>query len=101
MAAPKSEGRMIRKCLTVAQHRSIQGKEKVCPFCKERGLIPNPKFNPFEVDHVTPVSLGGNNDPDNLRWVCMYHNIAKRNTPDGDARFSRGAGSKYFERVGA
>jgi 5-methylcytosine-specific restriction endonuclease McrA len=28
----------------------------------------------LQIDHVTPVSLGGKGDPDNLRLLCAAHN---------------------------
>jgi 5-methylcytosine-specific restriction endonuclease McrA len=31
------------------------------------------------VDHIKPVSLGGTNSEDNLRWVCRSCNCARGN----------------------
>ncbi len=76
-----------RKCLTKAQWLEFQSKEKICFFCEKAGLTPNPRFNPFEKNHIIPVSKGGTNDPSNLRWLCRYHNRAKRTRPDEGISF--------------
>jgi len=33
----------------------------------------------LEVDHITPVSRGGTNDPHNLQTLCRTCNLAKSN----------------------
>ena len=37
--------------------------------CRERDRL--------HVDHIIPVSLGGTDDPINLRVLCEYHNLSK------------------------
>lgn len=41
--------------------------------------------NPLTIDHVTPVSLGGTDDPSNLVAACRDCNLGKSSTsPDAD-----------------
>ena len=42
----------------------------------------------LEVDHVTPVSLGGSNAPDNLITSCRDCNAGKSNVSLSNLRFS-------------
>lgn len=39
---------------------------------------PDPDFRVLEIDHITPYSRGGTNDPDNLQCLCDPCNRAKR-----------------------
>ena len=36
-----------------------------------------PERDRLHVDHVFPVSLGGGDEPENLRVLCQAHNLAK------------------------
>jgi hypothetical protein len=47
-----------------------------CEYCR----APEVAFNfPFEVEHVTPAGLGGNDEPENLALSCRSCNIFKGN----------------------
>jgi hypothetical protein len=92
MASPKASG---RKSLTKSLWEEMQKRPKSCEFCEAKGLIPNPRRNSYEIDHIKPVSRGGDNSNDNLRWLCMYHNIARRNNQH-KKHFSGEYSSKYF-----
>lgn len=49
-----------------------------CRYCRSTE-------NPLTVDHVTPVSLGGTDDPSNLVACCVDCNSGKGSTnPDGE-----------------
>ncbi len=51
-----------------------------CEYCK----APEQVFNfPFNVDHIHPVSKGGNNDPENLALACESCNLYKSDFVDG------------------
>jgi 5-methylcytosine-specific restriction endonuclease McrA len=69
----------MRRCLRKKVLGEMWSREQVCSICK---ISPVPwRFtfdNPFEIDHITPLSLGGTNDIENLRWLCRYHNRAMR-----------------------
>jgi 5-methylcytosine-specific restriction endonuclease McrA len=43
-----------------------------CIYCSWNGLI----FF-FEKDHITPLSRGGSDTPNNLRWICFGCNRQK------------------------
>jgi 5-methylcytosine-specific restriction endonuclease McrA len=50
----------------------------------------------LEIDHITPLSLGGTNEPENLRLLCRTHNLleAKR-------RLGENLMSEYVDRLRA
>ena len=49
-----------------------------CRYCKSTTA-------PLEVDHVTPVALGGSDEPDNLVAACVDCNAGKASSsPDGE-----------------
>jgi hypothetical protein len=57
-----------RETATRAAHR--------CEYCR----APEVAFNfPFEVEHITPPGLGGNDDAENLALSCRACNIYKGN----------------------
>lgn len=43
-----------------------------CIYCGWVGLLHH-----FEVDHIIPLSRGGSNLPQNLRWICSGCNRQK------------------------
>jgi hypothetical protein len=48
--------------------------EQKCEFCGRR-----PPEVKIEIDHILPVSNGGDNSPFNLRFLCQYHNRSRGN----------------------
>lgn len=50
-----------------------------CEYCM---ALSNYAFHPFSIDHINPISKGGNNDIDNLAWACFHCNGAKYNKVD-------------------
>ena len=50
---------------------------EVCPFCGTKLNSDN-----AEIDHIIPVSMGGKNEPDNLRYVCRRCNVTKADKHD-------------------
>ena len=52
-------------------------------------------FKP-SLDHITPRSLGGTNDLDNLQYVTLLENMCKRNIPNDDWIKIRANISDYF-----
>ena len=56
----------------------------ICPGDeRHRPHRANPRTNPLTVDHIKPRSLGGTEEPSNLRVLCRKANSAKR---DGKPR---------------
>lgn len=51
---------------------------RVCALCREQGLTP-PEDELLVLDHLQPLSQGGDNHFLNLRWLCQSHN-ARRGT---------------------
>ncbi|WP_043648043.1 HNH endonuclease [Nocardia thailandica] len=47
-----------------------------------------------EVDHITPVSAGGTDDPGNLRTLCAEHHRAKTQAEAAAARAARQAAGR-------
>lgn len=47
---------------------------EVCAYCGDQ-------TGPFELDHITPVALGGGNEPSNLTVACKPCNSSKSATP--------------------
>lgn len=47
-----------------------------CVLCAEQGLTTPPEV-PLEIDHLQPLSRGGDNHHLNLRWLCRWHNRAR------------------------
>lgn len=65
-----------------------------CALCDEQGLTP-PADEPLVLDHLQPLSQGGDNHHSNLRWLCRAHNAGRRDRPlwAGRPRWARGARS--------
>lgn len=51
---------------------------RFCVLCREQALI-TPEDEPLVLDHLQPLSRGGDNHFLNLRWLCRSHN-ARRGT---------------------
>lgn len=51
-----------------------------CETCHELGLA-TPPSELLELDHLRPISLGGDNHHSNLRWLCRGHNRARGARP--------------------
>jgi 5-methylcytosine-specific restriction endonuclease McrA len=46
---------------------------RYCVLCHAQGLV-TPDDEPLVVDHLQPLSHGGDNHHSNLRWLCRSHN---------------------------
>ena len=44
----------------------------------------------LHLDHMHPASRGGGHHPWNLQWLCAFHNLHKRVTPDAEYRRRNG-----------
>lgn len=51
---------------------------RFCVLCSEQGLT-TPEDEPLVLDHLQPLSRGGDNHFLNCRWLCRSHN-ARRGT---------------------
>jgi hypothetical protein len=81
----------IRKAIPAVIARTIWRRAKyLCEFpgCHSRFRL--------EIDHITPLSQGGMDEPENLRLLCRTHNLleAKR-------RLGENLMSKYVDRLRA
>ena len=47
-----------------------------CAKCRELGVEPPPD-QPLQIDHIQPLSEGGDNHHLNLRWLCRAHNCGR------------------------
>lgn len=97
LPAPEAEPHQVRSPIVPSLRNTVFRKSEgrcqfVCPItgqrCECRSLL--------EVDHIFPVSLGGTNDPQNLRILCRTHNLAAAEAILGKERMRRtGPMSKY------
>ena len=62
-----------------------QRDDKICQKCGtpvkmgvKYGMFKD-EFEPAAIDHIFPISRGGQNDPENLRLLCMSCNAARNN----------------------
>lgn len=53
---------------------------RFCVLCREQGLV-TPESVPLVLDHLRPLSQGGDNHHLNLRWLCDSHNAGRRDRP--------------------
>lgn len=61
------------------RYEVLRRDDFTCRYCRS-------KDNELHVDHVTPVSLGGSDKPDNLVAACKDCNAGKGSSaPDGEA----------------
>lgn len=49
---------------------------RFCALCREQGLV-TPEEEPLVLDHLQPLSEGGDNHFGNLRWLCRSHNARR------------------------
>lgn len=47
-----------------------------CEYCRMSKIL---QRAPFHVEHTTPTSKGGTDDPENLAWSCGACNLCKSN----------------------
>jgi len=70
---------MSRKPISKSQRYDILKRDNfTCQYCGRSA----PEVR-LEVDHVMPVSKGGNNSNDNLKVACRYCNGGKSNKVSG------------------
>jgi len=50
---------------------------RFCALCREQSLSP-PADQKLVIDHLQPLSKGGDNHWSNLRWLCASHNSARQ-----------------------
>jgi len=60
--------------ITIAEIRALASYQLGCPDCKK----PFSKDNPYTLDHIMPIALGGAHDKSNIELRCYPCNNAKR-----------------------
>lgn len=50
---------------------------RFCTACRGLELV-TPADVPLEIDHLQPLSQGGDNHHMNLRWACRSHNRSRK-----------------------
>ena len=66
---------MARSYISVAIDRAVrQRAREQCEYCRAPEHI---NTDPFSIEHIHPVSLGGSNDEDNLALSCLGCNLLK------------------------
>lgn len=73
--------------LVYAREHGFEG----CTACRDQRLQ-TPDSEPLEVDHIQPLSRGGDNQWSNLRILCRAHNRGKNARPScpSTPRWARG-----------
>lgn len=67
-----------RKNLPQSTRITIYNKaEGRCAICGD--FVP---YDDFTIDHIEPLSKGGDNEPENLQCTCRFCNFLKGNLPD-------------------
>ena len=67
-----------RKNLPQSTRITIYNKaEGRCAICGD--FVP---YDEFTIDHIEPLSKGGDNEPENLQCTCRFCNFLKGNLPD-------------------
>lgn len=49
---------------------------RFCVECRALGIATPPE-EPLQIDHIQPLSAGGDNHHLNLRWLCRAHNLGR------------------------
>ena len=66
---------MARTYIPVAIDRAVrQRAREQCEYCRAPEHI---NTDPFSIEHIHPVALGGGNDEENLALSCLGCNLAK------------------------
>lgn len=59
--------RIAGNSLYALMKRFERDNPRVCAQCKREGRV----SYGAELDHITPLHLGGSNAPENMQWLCM------------------------------
>ena len=78
---------MKRKYISFKIRRKLfEGSKGLCQICGTQTRFFKSLYDtPFQetsagsVDHIIPISLGGSNDENNLRWTCRSCNCSRGN----------------------
>lgn len=73
----------IRMFLSRLSQKHMKSIPPSCEYCIKLGLVPNPKHNWYEIDHIMALWVGGTDDISNLRWLCMRHNRGRKHGNGG------------------
>ncbi len=72
---------------------------RLCVSCRELGVV-TPADEPLQIDHIQPLSAGGDNHHLNLRWLCRAHNLGRGARQEETPRTPKWARARGAEPAG-
>ncbi len=89
VSASRLSGGARRKSIAPSTRNFVRRRAgDACEYLGHRGKRCGSRFQ-TQMDHVTPVALGGANDVTNLRLLCRTHNLLMAEKTLGPAMVSR------------
>ena len=73
-AAVKIKQKSLRKSIALKIRRKILQQADHCCEYQAKGRICGSRYQ-LQIDHRIPLSLGGSNSAENLRYLCRTHNL--------------------------
>lgn len=68
----------VRMFLSRTSKKIIEENPRSCELCDPQLDKLHRAYKDYEIDHILSLWRGGTDDPKNLRWLCRYHNRARK-----------------------